>query len=138
MTTAAAAVFVVALAGIVVYDLRERRVPNAIVLPAAVLVLVLHSLGDRSWEWIVAALIAFVALLIPAVVYPAGLGMGDVKLALLLGAMLGRNVLLALLIGFAAAAVPSLALILLGRRKATLPLAPFLALGGTVALPLVL
>ena len=138
MTIAAAALYVVALLAIAVVDLRERRVPNRVVLPAAAAVLALHTIGDPSPEWALAAAIAFVGLLVPALISPAGLGMGDAKLALLLGAMLGRDVLLALLVGFAAAAVPSAVLIATGRRRATLPLAPFLALGGIAALPLVL
>jgi leader peptidase (prepilin peptidase)/N-methyltransferase len=138
LTYAAAAVYVAALLVISVVDVRERRVPNRIVLPAAAIVLALRTIGDPSPEWALAALGAFAFLLVPALVYPAGLGMGDVKLMLLLGAMLGRDVLLALLVGFAAAALPSLVLLLGGRRRTTLPMAPFLALGGVVALPLVL
>jgi leader peptidase (prepilin peptidase)/N-methyltransferase len=69
---------------------------------------------------------------------PGSLGMGDVKLALLLGVMLGRYVLAALLIGFVLAAVPSLVLLVRGRRGTALPLAPFLAAGGLAALPFVL
>jgi prepilin signal peptidase PulO-like enzyme (type II secretory pathway) len=57
---------------------------------------------------------------------------------LLLGAMLGENVLAALLVGFVAAAVPSLVLLLTGRRGTTFAFAPFLALGGLAALPFVL
>ena len=69
--------------------------------------------------------------------YPAGMGMGDVKLALLLGAMLGRTVPVAMLVGMAAALVPGI--YLLARhgskgRKMGVPLAPFLALGSLVAL----
>ena len=73
-------------------DLDYRIVPNRIVLPAAAVVLVAHTLIDPSVEWILAALGASVFLLIAALVYPEGIGMGDVKLALLLGAMLGRSV----------------------------------------------
>ena len=63
--------------------------------------------------------------------------MGDVKLALLLGAMLGRTVPVALMIGMIAALVP--AVVLFARhgsaaRKMGIPFAPFLALGGIVAL----
>ena len=138
MTVAAAAVFVAALLAIAWVDVRERRVPNRIVLPAAAVVLALHTLGDPSLEWTIAALAAFAFLLVPALVYPAGLGMGDVKLMLLLGAMLGEEVLVAVLVGFVAAAVPSIVLLLLGRRGTTIAFAPYLALGGLVALPLVL
>jgi leader peptidase (prepilin peptidase) / N-methyltransferase len=138
LTYAAAAIYVAALLAISVVDVRERRVPNRIVLPAAAIVLALRTIGDPSPEWALAALGAFAFLLVPALVYPAGLGMGDVKLMLLLGAMLGRDVVTALVVGLAAAAIPSLVLLIMGRRRATFPLAPFLSLGGLVALPLVL
>jgi leader peptidase (prepilin peptidase)/N-methyltransferase len=138
MIFAATAVYVAALVAISWIDVRERRVPNRIVLPAAAVVLALRTIGDPSPEWALAALTAFAILLVPALVYPPGLGMGDVKLMLLLGAMLGREVLFALVVGLVAAAVPSLALLVAGRRRATLPLAPFLATGGLVALALVL
>jgi leader peptidase (prepilin peptidase)/N-methyltransferase len=138
VTIAAAVVFAASLVAISIVDLRERRVPNRIVLPAATAVLVLHTLGDHSWEWAIAGLAAFVFMLIPSLISPGSLGMGDVKLALLLGVMLGRYVLAALLVGFVLAAVPSLVLLVRGRRGTALPLAPFLAAGGLAALPFVL
>jgi leader peptidase (prepilin peptidase) / N-methyltransferase len=69
--------------------------------------------------------------------YPAGMGMGDVKLALLMGAALGKTVAVALMLGMVAALVP--AVILLARhgskaRKMGIPFGPFLALGSVVAL----
>ena len=68
----------------------------------------------------------------------AGLGMGDVKLALLLGAMLGRNVAVALMVGLLAALVPAAVLAVTkgvaAARKTAIPFAPFLAFGGLVAL----
>ena len=76
-------------------------------------------------------------LFVAALVYPAGMGMGDVKLALLLGAMLGRLVAVGLMVGMFAALVPGV--YLLARhgsagRKMGIPFAPFLALGAIVAL----
>jgi leader peptidase (prepilin peptidase)/N-methyltransferase len=65
------------------------------------------------------------------------MGMGDVKLALLLGVVLGRTVPVALLVGMLTALVPSFALIAKhgkAGRKMTIPFGPFLALGGVVAL----
>jgi leader peptidase (prepilin peptidase) / N-methyltransferase len=65
------------------------------------------------------------------------MGMGDVKLALLLGAMLGRTVPVALMIGMVAALVPSVILLIRhgsAARKMGIPFAPFLSLGGIVAL----
>jgi prepilin signal peptidase PulO-like enzyme (type II secretory pathway) len=63
--------------------------------------------------------------------------MGDVKLALLLGAMLGRDVALALMLGFVLALLPSLVLFMRHgsrARKMAIPLVPFLALGAVVVL----
>ena len=72
-----------------------------------------------------------------ALAYPKGMGMGDVKLALLLGAMLGRDVSVALMVGFIAALVPAAVLALRHGskvRKMAIPFAPFLAFGAVVAL----
>ena len=92
---------------------------------------------EPSAEWALGAFGASLFLFLAALAYPKGMGMGDVKLALLLGAMLGRTVPVALMIGMLAALVPSV--VLLARhgsaaRKMGIPFAPFLALGGIVAL----
>jgi leader peptidase (prepilin peptidase)/N-methyltransferase len=134
---ALAAAFCAVLVALAAIDLRHRIVPNRIVLPAAGVTLVAHTLIDPSPEWLLAALGASAFFLAAALVYPAGLGMGDVKLALLLGAMLGRTVTLAIMLGLLAALVPSV--VLLARhgtsaRKMAIPLVPFLALGAVVAL----
>jgi leader peptidase (prepilin peptidase) / N-methyltransferase len=132
--------FVVAvLVALAIIDIRTRRVPNKIVLPAAALVLLaqIAIAPDRWFEWTLASLGAFGFFFVIARLNPSGLGMGDVKLALLLGAALGWAVVAALVIGFVAAA--GAGLVMLARygwagRKATIPLAPFLAVGGIVAL----
>ena len=132
-----AAFFCAVLVVISAIDIERRIVPNRIVLPATVVVLVAQTLLHPSVEWVLAAFLAALFLFLPALVYPAGLGMGDVKLALLLGAMLGRNVAVALMVGLLSAFVPSLVLLATkggAARKLALPFAPFLALGGIVAL----
>lgn len=133
------AFFAAVLVVLAVIDLRTRRLPNRIVLPAAALVLAaqIAIAPDRALEWTLAAAGAFTFLLVAALVNPAGLGMGDVKLALLLGAALGWAVAPALFIGLAAAALAGVVLIVRGgwaARKTAIPLGPFLALGGIVAL----
>jgi leader peptidase (prepilin peptidase) / N-methyltransferase len=135
---AVGAFFVAALAVLSAIDIAERRLPNRIVLPSAVAVLAAQTVlfPDRTLEWIVAAIGASLVLLVPLLVHPAGLGMGDVKLALLLGAALGSAVITAFLVGFLAAA--AYALLLLARhglvaRHRTIPLGPFLAFGGIAA-----
>jgi leader peptidase (prepilin peptidase)/N-methyltransferase len=132
-----AAFFCAVLVAISAIDIERRIVPNRIVLPAAAVVLIAQTLLQPSPEWTLAALGAALFLFVPAMVYPAGLGMGDVKLALLLGAMLGREVAVGLMAGFLLAFVPAVVLMVLrGRaaRKMAIPFAPFLALGAVIAL----
>jgi leader peptidase (prepilin peptidase)/N-methyltransferase len=134
-----AAFFVAVLVTLAVIDLRTRRVPNKIVLPAAAVVLAAQiAISPGRWfEWTLAALGAFALFFVAAQLNPAGLGMGDVKLALLLGAALGWTVVAALLIGFLAAAAAGLVMLVRygwAGRKAALPLVPFLAVGGIAAI----
>jgi leader peptidase (prepilin peptidase) / N-methyltransferase len=132
-----AAAFCAVLVAISATDLERRIIPNRIVLPATVVLLAAQTILDPSVEWIAAGLGAGLFFLIAALAYPGGMGMGDVKLALLLGVVLGRTVPVALMIGMLSALVPSVVLIARhGRagRKMTIPFGPFLALGGLVAL----
>jgi leader peptidase (prepilin peptidase)/N-methyltransferase len=132
-----AAAFCAVLVAISATDLERRIIPNRIVLPATVVLLAAQTVLHPSVQWIVAGLAAAAFFLIAALAYPGGMGMGDVKLALLLGVVLGRTVPVALMIGMLSALVPSIVLIAKhGRagRKMTIPFGPFLALGGVVAL----
>lgn len=120
-------------------DLERRIIPNRIVLPAWIAVLLAHlAIHPAHWlEWLVASFGAGLFFLVIALAYPAGLGMGDVKLALLIGAALGWAVVAALLLGTLAAGV--LGAILLFKqgssaRKRAIPLGPFLAAGAIVVL----
>lgn len=132
------AVFVcVVLVAISAIDIEHRIVPNRIVIPSAAIVLVAQTALQTSPEWALAALGASGFLFVAALAYPKGMGMGDVKLALLLGAMLGRSVAVGLMIGFLAALVPAAVLTLRHgskARKIAIPFAPFLAFGAIVAL----
>jgi leader peptidase (prepilin peptidase)/N-methyltransferase len=125
------------LVTISVTDLERRIVPNRIIVPALVVALVIQTIRDPSPEWIVAALAAGGFFLIAALIYPAGLGMGDVKLAAFLGAWLGAPVIVALFAGTLLAVIPAIFILATqGRsaRKVGIPYAPFLAAGGVVAL----
>jgi leader peptidase (prepilin peptidase)/N-methyltransferase len=120
-------------------DLEHRIVPNKILLPLAVYAVVVSPLvvpGDLV-ELAIAGAAAFTFMLMAALAYPAGMGMGDVKLAGVMGLYLGLSVVPALLIAFAAGSVVGIALIArhgAGARKRGVPFAPFMALGGLVAL----
>ena len=136
---AVAAFFIVTLCVLATIDVAERRLPNRIVLPSAAAVLVAQTVlvPDRTLEWALSAVGASLVLFLPHLVNPAGLGMGDVKLGLLLGAALGSAVLPALFIGLLAAAAYALVLLAvqgLAARRQTIPLGPFLAFGGIAAL----
>lgn len=135
--TLAAAIFCVALVTVSATDLDLRVVPNAIVLPAAASVLALQLVRDPSVEWPAAGLGAALFLFAAALAYPRGMGMGDVKLALLLGVGVGRAVPVALFAAMILALVPSAVLFArhgAAARKLAIPFAPFLALGGLLAL----
>jgi leader peptidase (prepilin peptidase) / N-methyltransferase len=134
---AVASFFCAALVAVSVVDLERRIIPNRIVLPAAAVVLAAQTLLFPSPEWALAAFAAALFLFLAALAYPAGMGMGDVKLALLLGAMLGRTVPVAMMIAMIAALVPAIVLLIRhgsAARKMGIPFGPFLAFGGIVGL----
>lgn len=131
--------FVSALAVLAAIDIERRVLPNRIVLPsfAVVLVLQLALFPDQAFEWIAAALAVALVLLIAALMKPGGLGYGDVKLGLLLGAALGENAVVGLVV--AVFTIWPVAVYLYARHgraagKIALPFGPFLALGAIVAL----
>ncbi len=131
------AFFCAVLVAITATDITHRIVPNRIVLPAAAVVLIAQTALYPSPEWTLGAVGAAGFLFVAAIAYPAGMGMGDVKLALLLGAMLGRLVGVGLMLGMFAALVPSAVLFArhgAAARKMGIPFAPFLAFGSVVAL----
>jgi leader peptidase (prepilin peptidase)/N-methyltransferase len=133
------AILAAALVLLTAIDLDRRLLPDAIVLPtlAVVLILQIAFYPDHALEWVLAALAAALFFFVPLLVYPAGMGMGDVKLAALLGAALGKSVAAAILAGLFAAAVVALFVLAregLGARKKTIAFGPFLALGGLLVL----
>lgn len=132
-----AALFCWALVVVTRTDLEHRLIPDKIVLPGALAMVVLRTIDDPTVEWIVSALAAGLVLFLLVLVYPSGMGMGDVKLTLFLGAGLGVTVVVGMFVGFFLAFVPAALLIVRHGREAgkrAIPLGPFLALGGVVAL----
>ena len=126
----------IAVAGI---DLEHRIIPNKILLPAAVYGVIAGAIvmTDELPELLIAGAGAFLAMLLIALAYPRGMGMGDVKLAGVMGLYLGLSVIPALFIGFLSGTVVGVGIIARhgaeGRKKGV-PFGPFLALGGIVAL----
>ena len=107
-------------------DLRERRIPNRVTGPAAVAAVAIGCVLDLDGEPVrlAAGAAAAVFLGVAALLNPAGMGLGDAKLAGVMGLALGPPVAVAILVACAAGTAYGLA-----ARAATLPFAPFLALG---------
>lgn len=126
------------LVALSVIDFETRRLPNVLTLPTAVAALVLRAVLERS-ELASSALAGGAALLVFGVLMVAlrgAFGMGDVKLAGMLGFVLGEAVVPALVIGVFAGGVASVVLLLLRRARWTSSIAygPYLALGGAIAI----
>ncbi|MEJ5187263.1 MAG: prepilin peptidase [Candidatus Geothermincolales bacterium] len=124
-------------------DLDEQIIPNRVIFPAipAALALVALVAGTRG-DWgillrsLAGAAIGGVPLGLLALLFPRGMGMGDAKLSLFTGLVLGYHQLTGFFFAFLTGSMAGLALIALGKmgRKSRIPFGPFLALGALVAL----
>ena len=125
----------IALAGT---DLEHRLLPNAIVGPAALLGFALSVLAspERWWLYLLSAGVVAGGLLLLAMVYPGGMGMGDVKMGGMLGAFLGPYAALAVFLGALCGALTGGLLMATGklRRRSALPFGVFMAIGGLASL----
>jgi leader peptidase (prepilin peptidase) / N-methyltransferase len=131
--------FTAVLIAVAAIDLEHRIVPNKILLPAAIWAVAGWAAVDLGFlpEALAAGAGAFAFLLLAALAYPAGMGMGDVKLAGVMGLYLGLAVVPALLVAFLAGSAVGIAILVregADARKKGVPFAPFLALGGFVGL----
>jgi leader peptidase (prepilin peptidase) / N-methyltransferase len=130
---------VLVLVPVALIDLDHHVIPNRITGPAAILAIVLGSPLDPSGEpaRLIAAAAAGGFFGITALVSPRGMGMGDVKLAGLLGLLLGNSVAPALLIALVVGVLVGLAVLARrapgARRGVGVPFGPFLAIGGLTA-----
>jgi leader peptidase (prepilin peptidase)/N-methyltransferase len=133
-------VLVAVLVPVALIDFDRRIIPNKITLPAAILAVAigLALAPSKVPEQLIAGAAAGGFLLVFAIAYPKGMGMGDVKLAAVLGLFLGRSVAVAVLVGvFTGALCGAVVMARLGvaqGRKTAVPFGPFLALGGIVGL----
>ena len=132
--------FVVLLVPVTLIDLDHRIIPNTLMLIGTVVsvALVLLTQPESLTEHLIAGAAAGGFLLIAALAYPAGMGMGDVKLAGVMGLFLGRSVGPAMLVALITGSVVG-ALIIARKgakegRKTAIPFGPYLAFGGLVGL----
>ena len=131
--------FTITLVAAAETDLEHRIIPNRLMAVSAVAAVVLWAIVDPSRlpENLIAGAAAGGIMFLVAIAYPAGMGMGDVKLAGVMGLYLGASVAPALFIGFAAGALVGIGIVLVrgaAARKQGVPFGPFLAFGGIVAL----
>ena len=133
-------VLVAVLVPIALIDLDVRTIPNKLTGPAAVAAIAIGAALRPSWlpEQLIAGAAAAGFLLAFALVYPKGMGMGDVKLAGVLGLFLGRSVAVAILAAVLIGTVVGVAVMArvgVGEgRKTAVPFGPFLAIGGVIGL----
>lgn len=128
----------IALVLLAAHDLATHLIPNVITVPGSLLAVLLRVVFDRSdlLEVVIAGAAAFATFFMLALLLRGGLGMGDVKLAGLLGFLLGSAVVPALLIGVVAGGIAGAAM-LIGRtatRQSSIAYGPYLALGAAIAI----
>jgi leader peptidase (prepilin peptidase)/N-methyltransferase len=133
-------VFVLLLVPITLIDLDHRIIPNKITYPGCViaLALVLAIEPSKTLQHVLAGAAAGGVLLTAILIRPGGMGLGDAKLALMMGLFLGRAVAPAMFAGMIAGAL--VGAIIIARvgvekgRKTKIPFGPYLAFGGLVGL----
>jgi leader peptidase (prepilin peptidase)/N-methyltransferase len=139
--------FAIVSVPLAVIDLRTHRLPNPLTLSAYPIVLIglaLPGAIDGRWgdfgRGLLAGLAALVAFALLHVINPSGMGLGDVKLAAPMGALLGwlswSSLMVGLFLGFALAAIVGVALLATGRagRKSAIPFGPFMLAGAWIAI----
>jgi leader peptidase (prepilin peptidase)/N-methyltransferase len=136
--------FLAILVAISIIDIRHRRIPNRIVYPAIVVSAAFIAVADLAGSDLSLpdAAIGFAAyggvLLVVALVSPRGMGMGDVKLAALIGLVCGslglEHVAVAAGVGIVLGGIGAIVALAAGAtRKSALPFGPFLAAGAVVS-----
>lgn len=119
-------------------DIESGIIPNVIVLPFTLVGLAFSIFSDLSEWWMPLAFSsgAFLFMLIIHLISPRGMGMGDIKLSLMIGAFLVRSVVPALFLGFLIGAIYGVSMIIAkkGRLKQAIPFGPFISLGSIISL----
>ncbi len=118
-------------------DIDLRIIPNTIVIPFTIVGLALNIYLNPTKWWMPLAFSAgaFAFMLIINLIYPKGMGMGDVKLSLMVGAFLVKSVIAGLFLGFLVGAIFGVAVIIKKRKmRQTIPFGPFISIGSIIAL----
>jgi prepilin signal peptidase PulO-like enzyme (type II secretory pathway) len=118
-------------------DIEFRIIPNVIVIPFTIIGIGFNIFMDAGNWWHPLAFSAgsFAFMLIINLIYPKGMGMGDVKLSMMMGAFLVKNVIPGMFLGFLAGSIFGIFVIIRKRKlKQMIPFGPFLSIGSIIAL----
>jgi leader peptidase (prepilin peptidase) / N-methyltransferase len=137
--TLVACAFVAALVAIAFIDYDEMIIADSIVLPGAVVGLGSSIALDpgRWWIYVVSSVGCGVFFLALVLLWPGGgMGAGDAKMGLFMGAVLGPRILVAVFVAFLLGSVVGIYLMVVKKagRKTRVPFGPFLAVGAVLAL----
>ncbi|AFQ43027.1 prepilin peptidase [Desulfosporosinus meridiei] len=133
-------VFVAVLIALSLIDIDTLRLPDVLTLPLLVLGLLGAFLipgNPTGWESLLSAMGTGGLFLLIALLYPQGMGLGDVKLVAALGAFLGfPAIFLAVFLGSLIGAISGVYLLVTGQKcfRQQIPFGPYLALGSIIAL----
>jgi len=131
-------VLVAFLVPIALIDLDHKIIPNRLTVPAAVVAFALGTALDPGGELerVIAGAAAGALLMLPSLLHPSGMGMGDAKLVAVLGLFLGQAVVPAFFVALLAGTVVGIAVLvrkgMSEGRRTKIPFGPYLALGGLV------
>jgi leader peptidase (prepilin peptidase)/N-methyltransferase len=127
-------------AALTVFDVRHRRLPNALTLPGAVAVPAVAALCGRGLPALAGAFGLAALYLVVHLAIPTGLGAGDVKLALGVGGLTGAfgpDVWLLAALGAPVLTALLAAVIAAWDRTATVPHGPSMCVASLAAAALV-
>lgn len=131
--------FIAAMIAVALIDYDHMIIPNKIVLPGALIGLGASVALDppKWWIYLVSSIGAAAFLFALVMLWPGGgMGWGDVKMALFMGAVLGTSIIVGLFLAFLSGSIVGVYLMVAKKatRKTKLPFGPFLALGAIVAM----
>jgi leader peptidase (prepilin peptidase) / N-methyltransferase len=131
-------IFCSILLAVTFIDIEFKLIPDILILPFSIIGLAIHIIYRPTAWWIVlaSAFGAFAFMLIVHLIYPKGMGMGDVKFSFMAGAFLSRNVIVGLFFSFVLGAFFGLIMLLFKKSKLknSIAFGPFISLGSIIAL----
>ena len=138
LTCLSGIIFTSALIAVSFIDIDFQIIPNQIVLPLTLVGVALSIIINPSKWWVILSFSAgaFLFMFLITLIYPKGMGMGDVKLSLMCGAFLVQKIVPGLFIGFLAGSLFGVIMIIIKKKKLKQAIAfgPFISLGALTAL----